>query len=76
MYVRLVSFSGGSADMRDSWAQTIRDTALPAMREQEASPVTSASWGKPITRSRASFFSTPKRMPKRPSEPCKNDAGK
>jgi hypothetical protein len=35
MYARLVSFSGGSADMRDSWAQTIRDTALPAMRAQE-----------------------------------------
>ena len=35
MYVRLVSFSGGSADMRDSWVQTIQDTALPAMRGQE-----------------------------------------
>ena len=35
MYVRLVSFSGGSAGMRDSWAQTIQDTALPAMRGQE-----------------------------------------
>jgi hypothetical protein len=34
MYVRLVSFSGGSAEMRDSWVQTIQDTALPAMREQ------------------------------------------
>ena len=35
MYVRLVSFSGGSADMRDSWVQTIQDTALPTMRGQE-----------------------------------------
>jgi hypothetical protein len=35
MYARLVSFSGGSADNRDTWAQTIQDTALPAMRGQE-----------------------------------------
>jgi hypothetical protein len=35
MYVRLVSFSGGSADMRDSWKQTIQDTVLPTLREYE-----------------------------------------
>jgi hypothetical protein len=35
MYVRLVSFSGGSADMRESWKQTIQDTVLPTLREYE-----------------------------------------
>lgn len=35
MYVRLVSFSGGSADMRDTWAQTIHDTVLPTLRGHE-----------------------------------------
>ena len=35
MYARLVSFSGGSADNRDSWTQTIRDTVLPTLRGHE-----------------------------------------
>jgi hypothetical protein len=35
MYVRLVSFSGGSADMRDTWVQTIQDTVLPTLRGHE-----------------------------------------
>ena len=35
MYVRLVSFSGGSADTRDTWTQTIQDTVIPTMRKQE-----------------------------------------
>ena len=35
MYVRLVSFSGGSADTRDTWKQTIQDTVLPTLRGHE-----------------------------------------
>jgi hypothetical protein len=35
MYVRVVSFSGGSADMRDTWTQTIKDTVIPTLRGQE-----------------------------------------
>lgn len=32
MYARLVSFSGGNADTRDRWAQTIQDTVIPTLR--------------------------------------------
>lgn len=35
MYVRLVSFSGGSADTLDTWKQTIKDTVIPTLRGLE-----------------------------------------
>ncbi len=35
MHVRLVSFSGGNADNRDTWVRTIQDTVIPTLRKQE-----------------------------------------
>ena len=35
MYVRVVSFSGFSADARDTWTQTINETVIPTLRGQK-----------------------------------------